>query len=1182
MRRLMLVVILPLLVGLAYAGNDLSTTSDPNATLRPADPSAPACVEAPVPPVPVTDAPPPFGTVMQQWNLAMTGGYRGSGITWRRDSSRFYLMDQGNALWSFDPLNPTGTIRQERWVFPNMGSGTADIPWSLAWDNDSGCFWISNIVDGNIYGGCYYTRMRRSPSGDTWRWVPSNPGDTWLVGNGSAGGAGSMYWMAGSEKWLDRGYFACAPVAPSPGTNNYVWKFEPYTKTSVGRCTSGHMTSERGCGLVPWDSNYIITTGWNANTHYERDSNGVALRQASATVYGPADVAVWVPQIIGPDDTAFFYCMVNNSSNTLQKISTGLLWNQLPSINPFNVRPLAILAPSGTIDSGQTVIPRLVIRNMSNEPADQVDAFFTIDDGTPNGYSDSIKGMYLDMRTTETLDFSAWVPHGRDSMNCECWTYWPGDSFPKDDTIRNRFLVRVKDVAVLQIIDPAPDTILDSGVVFSPKARVWNYGNVSLNFDVRFTIGAYRVTRNLNLIAGGSTVVTAPTPYTCMPGIWACQVFAVVTGDLHPENNLKVDTFTVRGEITKDVDVRAILAPASVVDTAMVWTPKGRFGNNGVDAASFEAYYLIFNAAGSPVYADSTPVLLGAGDSIELNFSNVQLTTLGFYTAACSVYMTGDQNSTNDVMRRRFRVVDKISGDVGVTQIVSPPLNVKPDSSFIPSAKWKNYWDQQNIISVYFFIHNKYGARVYAEQFNDVTLEPGEEKQFDFPEFNVGNDTGRWKARCSTAAGDTNFANDTLNKYFYVKYGGGPGIGWIEVQSMPTSPSGKAVKDGGWLAYDAGNGLIFGAKGQKTGDFYSYNPNEGWAVKKLIPNGTEAKPVSKGGAGCASGNGMVFATKGNNTSGFYGYDVAGDSWKQLADVPLGVSGKKVKGGTGLAWGMKAGAGAAYLLKGYKNEFYKYDPVAGSWTTLPVAPVGANQKYDKGSWLVADPAGAFLYAHKAKYHEFYVYDCEMDSWSSGKKAMPIPGTAGSKKSKDGGAGAWFDDNIYAFKGGNTVEFWRYSPVGDSWTEKENIPMIGSTGKKKKVKAGGALAAYTGNGIYALKGNKCVEFWQYVPTSYSPAPAGREGVMGAQNEITSALRISPNPLAGGFASLRYSLPKAGQATLRIFDVAGRTVLTQQLLGRTGTASLDLRKLNAGVYLAKVTAEGFSSTQKLVVQH
>ena len=170
------------------------------------------------------------------------------------------------------------------------------------------------------------------------------------------------------------------------------------------------------------------------------------------------------------------------------------------------------------------------------------------------------------------------------------------------------------------------------------------------------------------------------------------------------------------------------------------------------------------------------------------------------------------------------------------------------------------------------------------------------------------------------------------------------------------------------------------------------------------------------------------------------------------------------------------------------------------------------------------------------------------------------------------------------GGNTSEFWRYTPESDSWKELENIPLIGTTGKKKKVKAGGSLAGIPGMAVYGLKGNKCAEFWRYRPAAMLMAPAGREGVMaGVQGGVTGALRISPNPLAGGFAIVRYSLPRAGLATLRIYDVTGRTVLSQQLVtGRSGTSSLDLRKLNTGVYLVKVTADGFNTTQKLVVQH
>jgi hypothetical protein len=232
-------------------------------------------------------------------------------------------------VWSVRAGDPPGSSRLENWVLPNMGSSTPDVPWSIAWDNDSNCYWISSIVDGSFSKGCNYTRIRRTAHGDTWRWFSENPEDTWQVGDSAASGVGRMYWMAGSEKWLNRDYFACAPVAPTPSTDNYVWKFDPYTKTGIGRCAHGDTVSERGCALVPWDSNYIITTGWNANTHYLRDSNGAVLRSAAATQHSSSDLALWVPQNIGPDDTVFMYCTCGVGNDIIQKISVGLLWGQL-------------------------------------------------------------------------------------------------------------------------------------------------------------------------------------------------------------------------------------------------------------------------------------------------------------------------------------------------------------------------------------------------------------------------------------------------------------------------------------------------------------------------------------------------------------------------------------------------------------------------------------------------------------------------------------------------------------------------------------------------------------------------------------------------------------------------------------------------------------------------------------
>jgi hypothetical protein len=65
------------------------------------------------------------------------------------------------------------------------------------------------------------------------------------------------------------------------------------------------------------------------------------------------------------------------------------------------------------------------------------------------------------------------------------------------------------------------------------------------------------------------------------------------------------------------------------------------------------------------------------------------------------------------------------------------------------------------------------------------------------------------------------------------------------------------------------------------------------------------------------------------------------------------------------------------------------------------------------------------------------------------------------------------------------------------------------------------------------------------------------------------------------VRYSLPKPGPVAVKVFDVAGRTVQTRSLLaGRSGAVSLNLRGLSAGIYLVQLDAQGYSSTQKLVI--
>jgi len=387
---------------------------------------------------------------------------------------------------------------------------------------------------------------------------------------------------------------------------------------------------------------------------------------------------------------------------------------------------------------------------------------------------------------------------------------------------------------------------------------------------------------------------------------------------------------------------------------------------------------------------------------------------------------------------------------------------------------------------------------------------------------------------------------------------------WIQQPSMPSSSSGGLIKDGGWLSYDQSRGLIYAARGNKSADFYCYNPvATSWRQLASVPAGRENKPPSKGAAGAASGSGIVYATKGNNTAGFYRYVASVDSWYQLADVPLGTTNERVKGGTDLTF-VEGDTDYVYLLKGYKNEFWRYSPDRDSWFPLAAAPAS---KYDKGSWLVLDDSSGIIYAHQAKIHMFSSYDIPFQRWSTDRIGMPFVGTSGkSKKSKDGGCAAWLNDHVYALKGGNTQEFWRYNPKADSWQELDTVPQRGRSAKRRKVKGGADLTAVPG-ALYATKGNNTAELWRYSAEDTQDAVSGPSGGCGASDMNRASLVMNFATIVRGVLYLPpspFPLPVGeGQEVRRrslLLDISGRTVLSLSP-GRN-----DVSRLSPGVYFVR----------------
>jgi N-acetylneuraminic acid mutarotase len=103
----------------------------------------------------------------------------------------------------------------------------------------------------------------------------------------------------------------------------------------------------------------------------------------------------------------------------------------------------------------------------------------------------------------------------------------------------------------------------------------------------------------------------------------------------------------------------------------------------------------------------------------------------------------------------------------------------------------------------------------------------------------------------------------------------------------------------------------------------------------------------------------------------------------------------------------------------------------------------------------------------------------------------------------------DAYLYSLKGNNTFEFYQYNTAHNNWLSRESIPAVGHSGKKKAVKKGAALALATDSTVYAAKGNNTCELWRYDPlgdswTQRADVPTGSR----ATREGCGAVGVSLN--------------------------------------------------------------------------
>jgi hypothetical protein len=423
---------------------------------------------------------------------------------------------------------------------------------------------------------------------------------------------------------------------------------------------------------------------------------------------------------------------------------------------------------------------------------------------------------------------------------------------------------------------------------------------------------------------------------------------------------------------------------------------------------------------------------------------------------------------------------------------------------------------------------------------------------------------------------------------------------WTRMADLPAGAKRKSVKDGGSLSYwpDSTSEYVYALKGNGTCEFYRYGvTNNVWEAKESIPaigRSGKKKGVKKGGGLMESvlirlWRAMwegVYAFKGNSTFEWWRYErlpagMPGPSqWIQKTDIPPGA--RPCKEGCRAVGVTVNDTDFVYFLKGSgTQEFYRYNTALDNWTTMANAPLGASGKpYKNGSGLCARDSTT-IYALKGSYNEFYAYDVATNTWTT-KTPLPMTGSSGKKKKvKDGAGLAFLNNTVYCLKGGGTREFWTWQADSDKWTQLEDMP----SGGGRPVKGGGALTR-ANDKLFAFKGNNTLEFYSYTPVS----AVSREQIAGSSVRSSSGLRaaspvleVCPTP-SSREATIRYSLPKPGNASLKLFDVTGKLVATLASgYHAAGLSSLRLSpsSLSSGMYILNLTTECATLTRKLIIE-
>jgi immune inhibitor A len=960
--------------------------------------------------------------------------------------------------------------------------------------------------------------------------------------------------------------------SPLPGPGLLIWHIDPamgsyYRRVDLEEDSTAHL--DRGNGVRPDPHVYHQEMG---------DTSDPLPGNWNRTVFDSASK---------PSSRNRNNANTRVSVRNIRQVGDTIICDILLGMSTHDVGCARITAPTGTVDSGTTLTPACSVYNYGN-----VAENYAVRMRIGAAYSQTASVSAHSPGTRVYLTFPSWTAGQRGVLAVSCSTGLSGDQVPGNDRRQDSVLVRMRDVSCSRLL--VPFGTLDSGTVVTPACTVANFGSASADYSVRMKIGAgYNATATVTGHATGTSRYLTFPVWTASPvGALAVSCSTELAGDLRPANDRQTGNVTVRQTQVHDVACLRIVAPAGLLDSGNTVAPGCSVANLGNQPESFSVRMRI------GVTYDNTASVAGLAPGLRafVTFPDWTARPRGNLAVVCSTELGGDNQPANDRQSGSVMVAVR---DVGVVQAIAPVGQVMP-GPVVPQVVVHNYGNVRDTAKLRIWFVPAPGLDGNPDSVVlSGGLPVGVDTAVSFPVWNATPEG--YAAYCAALAkGDPVRRNDTLQWFFDVA---GPVGGWVRGPDLPAGVKGKKVKDGGCLACSDGTYMtdttyVYALKGNGTCEFYRFSTAANvWTTRESIPaiGSSGRKKAVKKGASITDAESGLFAAKGNGTTEWWKYDPALSEtpsypWTQKTDVPLGA--KAVKEGSGSASVKVGETTCIYLLKGSgTTEFYRYNTITGTWLAMANAPAGASGKsFKDGSCIAASEDGTTIFALKGSYNEFFAYDVVANTWSS-RQSLPLTGSAGRKKKVKSGAGiACLDGCVYALKGGGTDEFWQYQADSDRWLQGQDIP----AGSGRPVKGGGALTRSAGtNSLYAFKGNNTLDFFKYGLAALDPLeasgtrPKAQSSPQSTNHNPQSdlGLRLSPSVLVCGSSPvirIDYTLPKAGNATVKLYDITGQLVTTLASgYNNAGSYKSTTPLLASGIYVLKLTTDNTTFTAKLIVE-